>query len=122
MAKWNLRSRIRNFIRRCFLYSPERREALNKAKVGDKYKCNKCKRKFLKRSVCVDHIDPVVDIEKGFPQIALKRCFYVDNWTIYIHRMFNASNLQVLCNRCHDKKTRGERKQRDKAKKSRLKK
>ena len=47
----------------------------------------------------IDHIDPVVDPERGF----------VD-WDIYIARLFcSAENLQLLCEPCHKTKTDRER-------------
>ncbi len=86
------------YIRRIFLYSPLRKEAKAKAKVGKyEYTCAKCKKNFEK--VMVDHIDPVVDPKVGF----------VD-WNTYIERMFcDSSNIQVLCRECHAKKTKAER-------------
>lgn len=47
----------------------------------------------------VDHIEPVVDPEKGF-----------EDWTTYIERMFcETDGLQVLCHECHTRKTADER-------------
>ena len=54
--------------------------------------------------VCVDHIDPVIDPDKGF-----------ENWDKYINRMFcEKENLQVLCAKCHDEKTKKEKKRKKK--------
>lgn len=50
-------------------------------------------------NVFVDHINPVIDPEKGFI-----------SWDNFIERMFcEEDNLQVLCKDCHDLKTADER-------------
>jgi len=58
----------------------------------------------------VDHIEPVVDIKRGFV-----------SWDEYIKRLLvEKKGLQVLCRDCHDKKTkeeRGQRKEYDKGEK-----
>lgn len=52
------------------------------------------------RNVFVDHVDPIIDPEKGFT-----------SWDDYIEKMFcEKENLQVLCGECHDIKTAQERK------------
>jgi hypothetical protein len=58
-------------------------------------------------SICVDHIDPVVDPKEGFI------C-----WDTYINRLYcDESNLQVLClNPCHKEKSKRERLIREKHK------
>lgn len=72
------------------------------------YECAKCKRhvpptikegrKRIK-NVAVDHIDPIVDPEKGFT-----------TWDDCIERMFcEKENLQLLCKECHDEKSVKER-------------
>ena len=54
----------------------------------------------IKDKTNVDHIIPVIDPKKGF-----------ENWDTYITRMFcEKENLQVLCSKCHDKKTKDEKK------------
>jgi len=51
-------------------------------------------------NVFVDHIDPVIDPEKGF-----------ESWDRVIERMFcETEGLQVLCRACHKEKTSDERK------------
>lgn len=72
------------------------------------YKCSKCKKespasimKDGKRvnNIIVDHVNPIIDPEVGFT-----------NWDDYIERMFcEKNNLQVLCRKCHDAKTKREK-------------
>lgn len=83
-------------LRRLWLYSSERYQVLKASKQGLKYKCSKCNRCFDK--VHVDHIDPVIDVKKGF-----------QGWDIFVKRLFVAiERLQVLCERCHARKTKSE--------------
>jgi len=64
------------------------------------YLCNVCKAWTKSTGVAVDHIIPVIDIEVGF-----------QGWDTFVKRLgFNqASNLQVICDPCHQIKTNGER-------------
>lgn len=63
------------------------------------YECNICKNNFKSNEVVVDHI---------IPAGALKDFSDLEN---FIKNLFcETDNLQVLCNDCHDKKTRTERK------------
>lgn len=51
------------------------------------------------QNIFVDHIVPVVDPEVGFT-----------NWDDYIEGMFSEEdNLQLLCKKCHDRKSTEER-------------
>lgn len=51
-------------------------------------------------NVFVDHINPVVDPEKGFV-----------SWDQFIERLFcEKEGFQLLCRKCHDKKTNNEKK------------
>lgn len=60
------------------------------------YSCAACKGIFPQSMVEVDHIIPVVDPHEGF----------VD-WNTYVARLFvREDRLQVLCNPCHDTKTK----------------
>ena len=83
-------SKIRNALRKLWLYSPERREALKRAKIFTKtWKCEKCN--TLTDKPDVDHIVPVGS--------------YKDGWDGVIERMFvGADGLQVLCKKCHKEK------------------
>lgn len=126
--KYNKNSAIRSAIRRAFSRSPIVQEALKDARSEEpKYNkdgslakkphvwftCAACGRKFKGKDVAADHIDPVIEIEKGF----------VD-WDTFVERLGweRKENLQVLCNyklkymsdygnvpSCHYKKTQIER-------------
>ena len=66
-----------------------------KTKFKTKVKCNTCKKLFEPNQIEVNHIIPVVDIEKGF-----------ENWQTYIDRLFcKTTNLECLCHKCHSIKT-----------------
>jgi 5-methylcytosine-specific restriction endonuclease McrA len=63
------------------------------------YCCSPCGQWTKSTAVAVDHISPVIDVQDGF----------VD-WNEFISRLFcDASNLQVICDTCHNAKTQGER-------------
>lgn len=114
-----LKTFITSALRGAFRKYPPKYETLKEASVGKKvnkktgrlaehFKCASCKQEFPAKDVQCDHNIPVIDPNVGF----------VD-WDIYIKRMFCAkSNLQVLCTKCHDVKSAGERKERYGNKKS----
>jgi hypothetical protein len=102
--------------------SNKKKNALHKVM----FRCAKCGKLFFEyeylktakgkirktRMMAVDHIDPVIDPEKGF-----------ENWDIFISRLFvSIDRLQLLCNypgerdgviSCHKEKTKEEKKIRD---------
>jgi 5-methylcytosine-specific restriction endonuclease McrA len=104
-----LHSFIVSALRGAFRKYPAKYETLEAAFVGKKlnektnrmskhYVCNSCRGEFPTSDVNVDHINPVVNPERGF-----------EGFDIFISRMFcGKENLQVLCSECHDKKTREE--------------
>lgn len=113
-AKFN--AFIRNGLRNLSLKFPVKHEVLKRARVKRGwYRCASCdevvpvsvpsepnkngKKKRI-RNVDVDHIDPVINPEKGF-----------ENWDTYIERLFlcGEDGMQVLCKKCHDIKTKKER-------------
>jgi 5-methylcytosine-specific restriction endonuclease McrA len=115
MAKtWNQEAAIRGALRRTFSRSPIIREVLFKVrrevpkfnkdgsrakKDAVQYKCNVCATYVGSTMVSVDHINPVVSVTEGF----------VD-FNTFITRLFcAASNLQVICDSCHNTKTQAER-------------
>lgn len=58
-------------------------------KLTDNYK------RVIKDKVYMDHIEPVIDPEKGW-----------QGWDVYIERMFcEEDGYQCLCRSCHDSKT-----------------
>jgi len=125
--KYNENSAIRSAVRRAFSRSPLVQEVLRDIRtyrtrynkdgsVAKKphvdYECASCKRKFKGTEVAVDHIDPVIEIDRGF----------VD-WNTFIERLWcKKENLQVVCSyklkdmknhgnipSCHHTKTQQER-------------
>jgi 5-methylcytosine-specific restriction endonuclease McrA len=97
-------------MRRIFRWSPERRAALAIAEVAkERYRCAGCSAIVDRKSAAADHIDPVVDISRGF-----------EGWDSYAARLFcQRSGLQVLCKACHSAKTKAENVERKKWKKIR---
>ena len=120
-TKWNREVAIRGALRRVFSRSPVIWEALRKVrrevpryrqdgsrakKDAVQYLCNICKNYVRSTMVSVDHIIPVVSIDEGF----------VD-FNTFIARLFcDASNLQVICDDDHQKKTNAERSERNRKK------
>lgn len=102
---YNLKSLIISALRKIFFYSPLRRQALEKAKVGNLYRSGINGQKYPINCVTVDHIIPVIDLKKGF----------VD-WNTFIERLFcPVENLQVISKDEHSEKTKAERKKRKSA-------
>ena len=63
------------------------------------YQCNVCSVWTKSKAIAVDHIVPVVSVQDGF----------ID-WNTFVERLFcDASNLQVICDSCHNSKTNQER-------------
>lgn len=84
-------------IRRSFLDHPNRLLALEKAKrYDDVYLCADCGHLFKKHKVVTDHVNAVGSFT---------------NWDEFISRVFvEPDKLQVLCIKCHKKKTKEEMK------------
>ena len=99
---------IRSGLRSKWTRWPPKFEVLNAARreyQGDnkrqkyEYKCAKCRKHYPQKEVSVDHIEPVGTL----------RSF--DDLPEFCRRLFvGTSKLQLLCKRCHDKKTAAERK------------
>lgn len=115
MAKtWNQEAAIRGALRRVFSRSPIIREVMFKVrrevpkynkdgsrakKDAVQYRCNVCTTYVGSTKVAVDHITPVISVNDGF----------VD-FNTFIERLFcDVSNLQVICDTCHNLKTNSER-------------
>lgn len=112
--KYNQNSAIRSALRRTFSRSPivrevlmdGRREVPKYCKDGTRakkdsvqYQCQVCGEWVGSTCIEVDHINSVIDNEKGF-----------ENWETFIERLFcSKENLQRICDDCHDKKTAAER-------------
>lgn len=89
------RQQLSSAIRQVWSWSYARRVCIARATDKNGFgKCELCKRRVPK--LFADHIEPCGDVlSDGF-----------------IARMFRASKfLQALCKRCHDRKTREERKE-----------
>jgi 5-methylcytosine-specific restriction endonuclease McrA len=95
---YNLQTRIRSALRKLWLWSPMRRNALAKARIGrGLYECSDCKNIFSRQDIAVDHTIPVTPIS-GF-----------DTWDEFIQRLFcSPEGLKVLCSLCHSLKTKEE--------------
>ena len=105
-AKPNLKSRITSALRQVWRWSPERRAALERARVcRGVYKCEMCGCKSGPKGVQVDHIEPC-------------RKPGDDTWDTFIARLFcPTSGLRVICKGCHDDETEKQRIARSRAKK-----
>jgi len=73
-----------------------RTEALKEARVErGLYRCAMCEELFKNKDICIDHVNPVIDVTEGFK-----------DWQTYILRMFPPKKgWQILCKNCHDIKT-----------------
>lgn len=112
--KYNQNAAIRGALRRAFARSPivqeimseSRREVPRYKKDGSRHKknsvqrqCQVCKQWSSASKMAVDHIVPVISIDEGF-----------NDWNEFIDRLWcDKSNLQRICDTCHDKKTQDER-------------
>lgn len=112
--KYNQNAAIRGALRRTFSRSPIVREVMMKVrrevarynqdgsrskKDAVQYRCGSCSEWVGSTKCAVDHITPVIDVQDGF----------VD-WNKFVERLFcDASNLQVICDPCHNAKTQAER-------------
>lgn len=71
------------------------------------YQCNSCKKWYAEKNINVDHIVPAGTLTCSADLAG------------FIERLFcEIDNLQVLCEKCHDKKTANERSTSDTSKKS----
>jgi len=103
--KFNPKTRVMSAMRKIWLYSPMRREAVKRCKVGDNYRCERCRK--LCDKVQIDHNPPVI-LLTGF-----------DSWDGVFTRMFAPAdtNLAGLCESCHTKLTTSQREERKRNKK-----
>lgn len=129
MSKPNRRSWVVSQLRRLSIRWPPRGRVLKASrrelprkikkdgtpykKANYEYQCNSCKNWFRSSDTVMDHIIPVVDPkdntikteEEFFGKFVVSLLSYEDNW-------------QVLCNSCHDEKTRHENEIRKNSKKT----
>ena len=119
-VKFNQEMAIRGANRRLFARSPIVQQKLDESrqefprykKDGTRAKknwvkrqCEVCHEWVSSASISIDHVDPVVP-PNGFPAD-------FDIWdriNLFLRRLWcDISNLQRICDPCHDKKTQGER-------------
>ena len=117
---YNWRAMIRSHSRRIWLWSPMRKEAIQNARTSKgMVQCQSCGVEMRERETPkkyqVDHIQP-----------ASEPAAQILNWNSFFERLFcDVSGLWVLCESCHETKTRKEnlsRKKKYKRAKSRNKK
>jgi len=91
--KFNAKTKIVAAIRRIYYHSAFRRNLAVRAKVDkDYYRCEKCRK--LCEKVEADHINPVVPLT-GWA-----------GYDTFVENLFcDESNIQILCEPCHGKKT-----------------
>lgn len=96
---YNLKSAIRSALRKVWRWSPMRRQALADARVGyGRYRCAQCKDTFGPKFIAVDHKIAATPDEADW------------TWDAFIARLFcPADGLQILCDFCHERKTKQER-------------
>jgi len=104
---YNQTTAITNGIRQAFRAYPLKKTCLSQAvsltekgpRGGAMCYCSKCGLAFPMRDVQVDHIEPVVPLERP-----------IKDWNEYIDRLYcDLSNLQVLCKPCHQIKCNREK-------------
>lgn len=83
-------------LRRIHCKWPARKPAIVNNRIArGKYKCQKCGDIVGYKDFDIDHIKPVISVNRGF----------VD-WNEYIERLFaETDGYQLLCKPCHKKKT-----------------
>lgn len=115
--KYPNKNSIKGTIRRLFTRCPRTREVLKGAvhptkkgvRGGKRFVCNICKGDFPQKDVRVDHITPVIPLDKTVHDLSYDEL---------VHNIFcGEDNLQVLCVHCHKKKTAKERRKRSSFKK-----
>ncbi len=110
-----VRKRFNNSLRKLWLESPYRSQALARVKekvlIGKykngndkykvKYRCEVCKNLFEDGNVEVDHIKELTRAKWDIPMDE-----DIENLVPWIYSLFcSGKNLQVLCIRCHKRKT-----------------
>jgi 5-methylcytosine-specific restriction endonuclease McrA len=100
------KSRFWKPITECKLQARRLYKGVNKRQKYE-YQCNMCQNWFIEKKINVDHIHPA-----GSLNCAQDLPGFVD-------RLFcEVDNLQVLCEKCHDKKTKADKHEKDNLKAS----
>lgn len=94
-------SRVRNDIRKLWMWSPNRSEAVKQAKIAPgRYQCMECGEHLTTKEIQVDHIEPVG------PTPGSRNATEETTWDVFLDRMFvDPSGLRVLCDPCHKDKS-----------------
>lgn len=94
----SLKSYLINHLRRIGYRNIHRAAAFEKAHLGrGQWQCQLCKQVFKSsKDLHGDHLQPVVDPEKGFT-----------TWDDYINRLFLGA-IQAICISCHQQKSEAE--------------
>ena len=106
-----IKSALRRIFPRTGLYVKVLNNAIATTKGvrgGKQHNCAECGKPYGTGKVRVDHIDPVVPIGLTVNDMSVQE--------LYDRLWCNITNLQVLCEECHDAKTKVERTERKKAK------
>jgi 5-methylcytosine-specific restriction endonuclease McrA len=103
-AFWSfIRSALRQKSRftECKLQARRLYKGVNKRQKYE-YQCNTCKNWFIEKKINVDHICPAGSLNSA------------QDLPGFVDRLFcEVSNLQVLCEKCHDKKTKADKHEKD---------
>lgn len=84
--------------RASLMWAPINQCRINARRERGKYECAMCKELFNNKEIQIDHINPVIDIIKGFT-----------TWDDYIDRLFcDIDGLAALCKTCHAAKSASE--------------
>lgn len=101
--KVNYKSRIISLLRKVWLQSEVRTNAIKKARIArNQYMCNACKTIHVRTNINVDHIEPVIPLTGWI------------GYDSFIERLLPETdeNLQVICIGCHELKNLEEREKR----------
>lgn len=89
---WNVWAKLRTATRQIWMWSPARREALKKAKIGKGrealYQCAVCPKQVPHYCVDVDHVIPCGEFSN------------YEQYAEWCYRLFEGE-LRVLCKPCH---------------------
>lgn len=102
--KFNKKNWIMASLRRMsYRYLPRNLAQKNARKDRGLYECASCKSLFKAKEFAIDHIEPVIPLQEGFPMHPITGG---PDWTIVIDRLFcDVKGFQILCIPCHDIKT-----------------
>jgi len=95
------KSRFWKPITECKLKARRLYKGTNKRQKFE-YQCNVCKNWFIEKKINVDHINAAGSLRSS------------EDLPGFVERLFcEVDNLQVLCEKCHDKKTKADKHEKD---------